>query len=456
MKTTPLRILKLTGLLVSLILASYNLHANEQQVFDDFWEQETQEQKDARMQWWRDARFGLFIHWGLYAIPAGEWEGKTKYAEWIRKRAEIPIDTYHEFVGQFNPVEFDADKWVRMARDAGMKYIVITSKHHDGFCLYPSEHTEFDIASTPFKRDILGELTEACKEHGIKMCFYYSIMDWNHPGWPAMEWETERSKDAANMDQYTAYMKAQLKELIERYDPAVLWFDGEWEKPWTHERGKDLYQYVRELKPDIIINNRVDKGRKGMQGFTKEGEFRGDFGTPEQEIPDEGLPGVDWESCMTMNKHWGWNKNDNNWKSTADLIHKLVDIASKGGNYLLNVGPKADGTIPQPSIERLAGIGDWMDVNGESIYGTTASPYQAPEWGRYTQKGEVIFAHVFNWPDGGSLTINDPELQISKAYLLADPEKSALEIKQTTGGQLIALPADAPDPIASVIVIETQ
>lgn len=424
-------------------------------VYEDFWNEETQAEKDVRMEWWREARFGMFIHWGLYAIPAGEWDGKTNYAEWIRRRAEIPHETYNQFVDQFNPVEFDADAWARMAKEAGMKYMVITSKHHDGFCLFPSDYTEFDIASTPFKRDILRELTKACKRHGIEMCFYYSIMDWNHPGWPAMDWETNPPPGESNMEEYTVFMKHQLCELIKRYDPGVIWFDGEWEEPWTHEAGKDLYQYVRELKPDIIINNRVDKGRRGMKGFTKEGEFRGDFGTPEQQIPDQGIPGVDWESCMTMNRHWGWNKSDDKWKSTEDLVHKLIDIASKGGNFLLNIGPKADGTFPQESIERLAGIGEWMQVNGEAIYGTSASPYPAPDWGRFTQKDGVLYAHILNWPESAKLLIADPELKARSAYPLRN-HKQMMKINKVDGGWGISLSAVARDPIATVIAIVTE
>jgi len=415
---------------------------------------ETEEQKDARMEWWRDARFGMFIHWGLYAIPAGEWDGKTNHAEWIRHSAQIPMETYDKFVDQFNPIEFDADEWARMAKDAGMKYMVITSKHHDGFCLWPSEHTEYDIESTPFKRDILGELTEACRKHGVRMCFYHSIMDWHHPNYPRRGWEKDRADQQVDMDKYTAYMKAQLKELIERYDPAVLWFDGEWEGAWTHERGVDLYEYVRSLKPDIIVNNRVDKGRRGMQGMTKDSKFRGDFGTPEQEIPHTGMPGVDWESCMTMNRHWGWNKNDKAWKSSTDLIRKLVDITSKGGNFLLNIGPKADGTFPDAAVERLAAIGDWMDVNGESIYGTSASPFKHTPWGRCTTKNEKLYLHVFDWPKDGRLVVSSLKATVKRAYLLADADQESLTVEPGDAGPTITLPEEAPDPVDSVIVVE--
>jgi alpha-L-fucosidase len=304
---------------------------------------------DARIKWWREARFGMFIHWGLYAIPAGEWQGETNHAEWIRTTARIPIEVYDEFVHQFNPVGFDADAWVRMAKDAGMKYIVITSKHHDGFCLFDSEYTDYDVMSTPFQRDILKELADACQKHGIKMCWYHSIMDWHHPDYlPRRAWE-DRPTEGADLDRYIVHMKNQLRELVQNYgEIGVLWFDGEWEDTWNHQYGQDLYDYVRSLQSNIIINNRVDVGRAGMQGLTKEGAFAGDFGTPEQEIPPTGLPGVDWETCMTMNDHWGYNRHDDNWKSTEDLIRKLADIASKGGNFLLNVGPTARGCFLNP------------------------------------------------------------------------------------------------------------
>jgi hypothetical protein len=275
---------------------------------------ESAAERDARMAWFREARFGMFIHWGVYAVPPGEWAGK-KYGggvEWIQSQAKIPVAEYTPLKDRFNPVKYDADAWVRLAKDAGMKYIVITSKHHDGFCLWDSAHTDWDIASTPYKNDLLKPLAEACRRHGLTLCFYHSIMDWHHPDYgDKAEWRGNAANPAPDMDKYTAYMKAQLKELLEGYGPlGVLWFDGEWEKSWTHERGKDLYDYVRSLQPSIIVNNRVDKGRRGMEGFTAGGEFRGDFGTPEQEIPATGLPGVDWESCMTMNDTWGFSAHD--------------------------------------------------------------------------------------------------------------------------------------------------
>ncbi len=210
--------------------------------------QETPKEKNARMEWWREARFGLFIHWGLYSIPAGEWNGKTNYAEWIRNNAQIPLKVYDKFVDQFNPVKFNAEQWVKMAKDAGMKYIVITSKHHDGFCNFDSKYTDFDIMSTPYKKDILKQLANAAHKAGIKICFYYSIMDWHNPNYlPRRPWEKDRSTKGADFDKYVQYMKNQLHELLTNYgEIGILWFDGEWESTWNNKYGKEIYDYVRK------------------------------------------------------------------------------------------------------------------------------------------------------------------------------------------------------------------
>lgn len=422
---------------------------------------ETKEQKDQRMKWWRDARFGLFIHWGLYAIPAGKWGDKTHYGEWIRHEAQIPLPEYEKLLDQFNPVKFNAKEWVKMAKNAGMKYIVITSKHHDGFCLFDSKVTDWDVMSTLFKRDILKELSDACKEEGIKMCFYYSIMDWHHPDYlPRREWEKEhRPEGDANYDRYVEYMKAQIKELVDNYGPlGILWFDGEWEETWNFERGFDMYNYVRSLQPDIIVNNRVDKSRSGMAGLSK-GQSVGDYGTPEQEVPDKGLPGVDWETCMTMNRHWGYNEYDKFYKSTKALVQLLVDIVSKGGNFLLNVGPMANGEFPPEAIERLKGIGEWMKVQSESIYGTIASPFDIPSWGRYTQKkmengNTLLYAHVFDYKPGDKLKIPTDKKPI-KAWILKAPTE---QIKYSTkkNNLVIHLPNIEPDPYDTVLGLEFE
>src|SRR5688572_405704 len=316
---------------------------------------ESKEHRDARMKWWREARFGMFIHWGLYAIPAGEWKGKEVkgIGEWIMNYAKIPVPEYEQLAGQFNPVKFDAKQWVRIAKDAGMKYIVITSKHHDGFCLWDSKVSDYDVMATPFKRDILKELADACREEGIKLCFYHSIMDWHHPDAQAPnypDYNRRKGEPNPNWARYREeYLKPQLKELLTNYgDIGVMWFDGEWVPDWTEEQGKELYAFCRSIQPKLIVNNRVGKARNSMKGMNKYAGAAGDFGTPEQEVPPTGFPGVDWESCMTMNDTWGFKKNDENWKSEKKLIHTLIETASKGGNFLLNVGPTAEGEIPPP------------------------------------------------------------------------------------------------------------
>lgn len=422
---------------------------------------ETKEERDERMRWWRESRFGMFIHWGLYAIPAGEWDGKnvSGAGEWILNTARITPDAYKPLIGQFNPVKFDAKRWVRIAKDAGMRYIVITSKHHEGFGLWDSALTDWDVGGTPFKRDILKELAEACQAEGIRLCFYHSIMDWLHPDYlPRRAWDP-RPADTADFNRYRDFMKGQLKELLSGTygDIGVLWFDGEWESTWTHEFGKDLDDYVRSLKRDIIVNNRVDVGREGMVGFSKNPEYRGDFGTPEQQIPATGVPGADWETCMTMNDTWGFHKNDHNWKSNETLIRMISDIASKGGNFLLNVGPTAEGEIPPESVERLAAIGAWMRTNGEAIHATQASPFASLPWGRATMKpiagGTRIFLHVFEWPASGSLSVPGLLNPVRKATLLGGGE---LVSASAAGTVTITVPAKAPDPIVSVIALDIE
>jgi alpha-L-fucosidase len=342
-----------------------------------------------RTAWFRDARFGMFIHWGIYAVPAR--------GEWVMNNEKIPVAEYEKIAAEFNPVKFDAKEWVRVAKAAGMKYIVITSKHHDGFSMFDTKLTDYSIMkATPFKRDPMKELAAACKEAGIKFCFYYSIMDWHEAGPqpPGVEYNNKPIKD---FPKYVTYMKGELKELVTQYGPlGILWFDGQWIPQWTAAEGKDLYAYVRGLQPDIIVNNRVGKGGRGD----------GDYETPEQTIPAGAIQGRLWETCMTLNGNWGFAKNDHNWKSATELTRKLIDISSKGGNFLLNVGPTAEGVIPPESVERLETVGAWMKKNGEAIYGTSAGPWKkTPFDGRATVKGNTLYLHVFKWPDGG-LTVS--------------------------------------------------
>ncbi len=361
---------------------------------------ESREDYTKRIQWWKDARFGMFIHWGAYSVPAGVYHGQVVpgAAEWIMYTAKIPVPEYEKFARKFNPVKFNAEEWVKTAKAAGMKYIVITAKHHEGFCMWHTKLTDYNIVDyTPYKKDVLKELSEACKKEGIKLGFYYSIMDWHNP--------------LAHGDSFpryvNEYMKPQLKELLTRYgDIKILWFDGEWIKEWTEEEGEDLYNYVRSLKPDIIINNRVGKGRMGMQGMNKGKGFAGDFGTPEQGILDS-KSDISWETCMTMNNTWGFKQSDHNWKSVKTLVGNLVDISSKGGNYLLNVGPDSEGVIPEASVLRLKKMGRWLKTNGEAIYGTKTFRYfKEGDNIRFTTSadGKYVYAITLDWP-GASLSL---------------------------------------------------
>jgi alpha-L-fucosidase len=421
-------------------------------------EAETPADRAARMEWWREARFGMFVHWGLYAIPAGEWQGKEIgwIGEWIMSTADIPVDEYEQLAKQFNPTTYDPRAWVRAAKDAGVKYIVVTSKHHDGFCLFDSDATDWDVVdATPHGKDLLVPLAEACRAEGIKFCVYYSIMDWHHPaqGRGPEHYNPTTIKEGRR-DEYVQYMRAQLAELLDTCDPEVLWFDGEWPDWWREQDGKDLYAFLHERKPALIINNRIGKGRDGMRGLNKDDQtYAGDFGTPEQEIPPTGLPGVDWESCMTMNDTWGFKRNDHNWKSSEALIRNLVDIASKGGNYLLNVGPTANGEIPEESLKRLAAIGKWIDVNGESIYDTSASPFAKLPWGRATQRiGDAhddIYLHVFDWPSDGKLKVPAVKGKLTSVDFLAKGQSPVF--KQEADGVTIQLPTEPLDPIDTVI-----
>ncbi len=430
--------------LFSILLISLTITGNAQTRTFDPYAGETKEERDARMQWWRDARFGLFIHWGVYAVPAGTYKGERipGIGEWIMNRGKIPMAEYQEFAKEFNPVKYDPDAWVKLAREAGMKYIVITSKHHDGFALFDSRVSTWDVVdATPYGRDLIAPLAEACKKYGIKLGLYYSqAQDWNQGGSARQKWDPAQNTD---MDDYIDSIAVpQVKEILSTYKPAILW----WDTPMgmTRERANKLIPLLK-ICPGIIHNNRLGGG------------YRGDISTPEQHIPGTGLPG-DWEACMTMNNTWGYKSYDQNWKSVPQLIQNLVDIASKGGNYLLNVGPTAEGLIPKSSVERLKAIGKWMKVNGESIYGTTASACSRPSWGRITtkagQRKTTLYLHVFKWPDDGKLFI-PVDNTVTECSLLAKPKRK-FKTESNVEGTTVHLTGKAPDPVCSVVKLDLE
>ncbi len=425
--------------------------------------------KDERMKWWREARFGLFIHWGVYAQLAGAYKGELLRhdgAEWIMNFMKIPMADYQATAKQFNPVNYNPDDWVRMAKYAGMKYIIITAKHHDGFAMFKTSASKWNIVdASPYGKDVLKPLMAACRKYGIKLGFYYSdAQDWNNGGsvsrvkanvgWP--------NPDSAKIDAYTKehaghwdpaqtastfsdYLDRvaipQVKELLTNYgDVAVFW----WDTPtgMTDEAAQKFTDLLK-LQPQIITNNRLKNN------------FPGDTQTPEQNIPNAAkMAGIDWETCMTMNNTWGYSAYDHNFKSTEVLIHNLCDIASKGGNYLLNIGPKGDGTWPQESIDRLKEIGDWMKVNSEAIYATKGSPLPKLDWGRCTQKADgnntILYLEVFNWPKDGKLVVPGVINSVVSTKLFGSTDK--VDAKRKQGNMIeLSLPATAPNTYASVV-----
>ena len=434
---------------------------------------ETAGQRDARMQWWRQARFGMFVHWGLYSGLAGTWKGKPVGKrggmEWIQQRVRVDTWEYaHEAVPHFRPKEGFADDWAKLARQAGCQYVVFTTKHHDGFCLFDSQHTTYD-AHDLIGRDLCKEIVNAVRSEGLNVGFYHSVIDWHHPQYDYVKANQLphplKGKPSPNgprhHDIYIDYLHHQARELFSNYGPVdIIWWDyskkGNDGPFW---RANELMAMAREFQPGIISNNRLyhiphiekDDSVGRLRTFKPE---QGDFTTPEQTIPSTGVPGVDWEVCMTMNTTWGYSEHDHAWKSNETLIHNLVDIVSKGGNYLLNIGPKGDGSIPRESIESMQVIGRWMATNGEAIYGTSASPFEKPTWGRYTKKADRLYAHVFEWPQNGLLQVPAGELRVNRVYLLADPNRTALQTEKKSDTLIIRLPQKAPDDIASVIVIE--
>ena len=431
------------------------------------WVQDYGPTHNERMEWWRAARFGMFIHWGIYSVPAGVYHGQPSHhiGEWLMRDFNIPVAEYAEYARQFDPTNFNAGQWVKIARDAGMKYIVMTAKHHDGFAMFHTRVDSYNVYdATPWHHDPLQELADACRKQGLRLGFYYSeAQDWHHPGGAAANSHADADVDAqhhwdkaqeGSMDEYIRSVAVpQIRELLTGYGPdvpAVLWFDTP--VAMTAGRVEQILPLLK-LKPDIIINDRLD-----------EHYLTGDYETPEQYIPPTGIPGRDWETCMTINQTWGYESFDHDFKSAATLIHNLVDIASKGGNYLLNVGPTSTGVIPQPEVVRLQQIGQWMKVNGPAIYGTTASPFprQLP-WGRCTRKitaqGATLYLHVWDWPANGKLLVPGLRNQVAGACLLKTNGLGwhrRLKTSRDASGVTVAVPKTAPDNISSTVILKIK
>lgn len=390
---------------------------------------------------WQNMKFGMFIHWGPVALRGTE-------IGWSRG-TEIPIDEYDSLYKEFNPVLFNAKEWVSAIKNAGMKYLVVITKHHDGFCMWPSEYTDYDIASTPYKKDLLKELEEECEKQGILFGTYYSIVDWHHPDYTTRHGGDPRPVDNSDMNKYFEYLKNQVKELIENYHTKILWFDGWWEDSWTHKYGMELYKYIRDLNNNVIINNRVDKGRN-EEGMTESNKFAGDYGTPEQKI-GAFYPNQPWESCITICTHWSWAPNDN-LKSLRECVQTLAQTAGGGGNLLLNVAPMFDGRIEQRQITRLKEIGDWLKVNGSSIYGTKGGPIKPNNWMASTHKGNKIYIHLFKWPEDKLMLPSFNGYQIKSVKVLNSGAN--LNFNVNTVNTEITLPSKQVDLNDTVIEID--
>jgi alpha-L-fucosidase len=403
---------------------------------------------NARLDWWRQARFGMFVHWGLYAVPAGEWKGKPVpgIGEWIMNRAKIPVPEYEQLAKQFNPVKFNADEWVSIAKNAGMKYIVITSKHHDGFAMYGSKVSPYNVVdATPFHRDPMKELAAACQKAGVKLAFYYSqSQDWHEPDAIGNDWDfpDESKKDFSRYFEQKA--KPQVKELLTNYGPlASIWFDTP--RSISKAQSEELLAMVHQYQPTALVSGRVGNGA---------GDYETVGDNQVAVAPRKG----DWEAISTTNDTWGYKKDDNNWKPVPVLIRQMAHAAAHNGNYLLNVGPTAEGVIPPAAVQALKEVGQWMNVNSESIYGTSGGPFNNDlSWGVITAKPGKLYLHVFDWPQK-ELTLYGLKNKVHAAYLLAGNKRLKFEqsASKTPDNDVlrVSVPAAAPDKNDTVMVLE--
>lgn len=435
--------------------------------------------QDPRVAWFRDAKYGMFVHWGIFAVTAGEWEGKsTGFAEYVKWKLKVPAAEYAAVAQKFNPTQFDADQWAQLAKDAGMKYLVITAKHHDGFAMFASQASPFNVVdATPWKRDPMKELAAACAKRGIKFCFYYShAADWNEPdagGANTLDFSTD--PDKRDFDAYfNRKAIPQVQELLSNYgEIGYLWFD--WPTPYmTPERATRMASAIRQLQPNTLVNSRL--GPKEPKKFKDLKKVAWDIKSMgDNQVPPAVVPGV-WETAATLNEAWGYtNKEKNKAKPAKEVCFSLVDAVSKGGNYLLNVGPDSSGVIPEPQQQSLREVGAWLQTNGEAIYGAgptvfgsefeavivpgktdkSGKPLTEPkkDW-RCTTKPGKLYLHFFQWPREGHFELPPVKGTVAKAYLLSD-KSTNLDLRQQGDTLRVALPAQAPaSALATVLVLE--
>jgi alpha-L-fucosidase len=387
----------------------------------------TDADRERRMKWWHEARFGMFIHWGLYSVYGRH--------EWSMEQEAIPVSEYEQLARRFTPKPNAARAWARLAKQAGQKYMVMTTKHHEGFCLFNSKLTDYCAPKQACGRDLVKEFVDAARGEGLRVGFYHSLMDWHHPdGSRAID-------DPAARRRFLDYIHGQVRELMTNYGKIdILWYDVAWPFPdaagWESEK---MNKMVFELQPDIIVNNR--------------NRLEGDFSTPEQKI-EAAAGGKAWESCMTMNDSWGYQRADDNWKTPRTIIRNLITCAHDGGNYLLNIGPKGDGSIPEESVKIMTAVGKWMDRNGHTIYEAERCQPRRSNYAAFTRKGNTLYMHVYYWP-GDTLAISGLRTKVKSAKLLGSGR--AVEVKQDEfRTQLTGLPSKAPDEPVSVIALECE
>lgn len=433
------------------------------------WFRESMKTREQRIQWWRDAKFGMFIHWGVYSLPGGEWKGKkvSGYAEHLMRKEKIPRQEYLGIAHQFNPVKFNSDEWVLNAKKAGMNYLIITAKHHDGFAMYDSKVSGFNIVQeTAWKHDPMTDLAASCKKYGLKFGFYYShAFDWEHPDAPGNDWDYKNPGGDLNLydgrNWYDLHPEQlakainyvnekaipQIKELLIKYHPDILWFDTPHKLPLSENIR--ILKAIRETDPRVVVNGRLVRG----SGNLMMGDYKNTGDRPAEFAPVTG----DWEAIPTTNESYGYSKFDNSHKPVGFFVQLLAKAASRGGNLLMNIGPMGDGKFDEKDIAILQGIGAWVDKNRESIYQTHPSPLALQSWGVTTMRNSTLYLHVFNWPKNGKLVVGGVKSNIRKAYLLADKTQKKLPIAVMNSADLIIqVPLQAPDTSNSVVVLEVE